>query len=267
MSPSSQHDARRATARVASDDASRSVLSFRSAGSSNAGPTSSSIPLATRLLNPPSCSGAPLPPIIPLSALSTEHISGDVRTLNDEIYDLVALALRGYITPWYYKLSPNDKEFLPEISVVIVAAIRALHQRLESADLDYLFLNDIPALIIQHYRDYRLAREKVDTSYASGGPQDSNARIALAHMFHNIQSHLAVTPDGQVDDTYLRQAVDHVLKSCLPMQDWASEMERSIIREVIVVSVLGSVIPRVSQPWFLHSLALSLLGNPQPVEV
>ena len=194
-------------------------------------------------------------------------MSNDVRKLNEEIYDIVALILRGYISPWYHKLSPNDKEFLPEISAVIVAAIRALHQRFESADLEYLFLDDIPTLIIQHYHDHRLAREKVNTSYASGVPQDSNSQTALAYMFHNIQSHLAVTPDGQVDDTYLRQAVDHVLKSCLPMHDWASEMERSIIREVVVAPVLGSVIPRVSQPWFLHSLALSLLGNPQPVEV
>jgi hypothetical protein len=83
-------------------------------------------------------------------------------------------------------------------------------------------------------------------------------------MFHNIQSHLAVKPDGQVEDMYLRQAVDHVLKSCLPPQDWASEIERSIIREVIVTPVLGGMIPRISQPWFLHSLALSLLGTLSP---
>jgi len=263
---SSRHNVRRPSARVASD-ASRSIYSSKSAGSfTSAGHISSSTPLARRLLNPPSSLGAPLPPIIPPSP-SPGRVSDDNRRLNEEIYDLIALALRGYVNTWYHKISPNDKEFLPEISVVIVAAIQGIHQRIESADLNCLFLNDIPALVIQHYHDYRLAREKLHTSYASGGPQESNAQSSLAHMFHNIQSHLAVEPDGQVDDTYLRQAVDHVLRSCLPPQDWASEMERSIIREIIVTLILGSVISRVSQPWFLHSLALSVLGEPKPVEV
>jgi hypothetical protein len=270
MSPaplSSRHDIRRSSARVASD-APRSILSARSAGSAtSAGPTSSATHLARRLLNPPSRLDAPLPPIILPPSPSTENLSDDVWKLNEEICDLIALVLRGYIASWYHKLSPNDKEFLPEISVVIITVIRGIHQRIQSADLGCLFLNDIPALVIQHYRDYRLAREKIHTSYASGTPQESDPQTALVHMFHNIQSHLAVKPDGQVEDMYLRQAVDHVLKSCLPPQDWASEIERSIIREVIVTPVLGGMIPRISQPWFLHSLALSLLGDPQPTEV
>lgn len=265
INPQERANPRRSGIRVASD-ASRSVFSSRSAGSfTSSSPPSSASPLAARLLNLPSKAGSPLPPIIPPT--KPEQLFDDFSRMNDEIYDLIALALRGYVSSWYHKLSPRDKEFVPEISTVVVAVIQALERRIQSADLDHLLLVDIPALITQHYNDYRLARAKVHTSYASGGPQDSDAHAALAHIFHNIQSHLAVSPDGAIDGTYLRQAVDHVFKSCLPPQDWGSDMERSIVREILVRPVLGSVIDKLSQPWFLHSIALSLLGSPRPVEV
>lgn len=263
LRPASRHPG----ARVASDT-SRSIFSSRSAGSfTSTGHASSSVPLSRRLLNHRSQVGAPLPPIISPQATHSEHASNDISRLNEELYDLIALALRGYVSSWYHKLSPHDKELIPEISTAAVAVIQNIDHRVKSADLHHLLLSDIPTLFTQHYRDYRLARAKLHTAYASGGPQDTDTHATLAHIFHNIQSHLAVGVDGEINDTYLRQAIDHVLKTCLPPRDWASEMERSIIREVIVRPVLGSVIPKLSQPWFLHSIALSLIGSPRPSEV
>lgn len=248
-------------------DAARSILSARSLESATSAGASISVPLARRTLNPPSRHGAPLPPIIPPLTTNTANPSNDIPRLNDEIYDLIALALRGYVSSWYQRLSPRDKEFVPEVSKVTVAVLRAVDERVRAADLDCLLLHDFSVLVSQHFRDYRLARSKVHTAYASGGSQDSDNHAALVHIFHNIQAHLAISPDGAIDDTYLRQAVDHVLKTCLPPQDWTSEMERSIVREIIVKPILGSVLPKLAEPWFLHSIALSLLGSPRPLEV
>ncbi|KAF8302597.1 hypothetical protein DL93DRAFT_2121871 [Clavulina sp. PMI_390] len=290
------------TVRVASD-ASRSVLSTRSAPSftstnatntyppSSYASSSTGVPLARRILNHPSRTGAPLPPALsPPPGNKDEHVANDISRLNDEIYDFIALALRGYVTPWYSRLTPRDREFIPEINKAVVAVVQELDRRVRRADLDRLLLVDLPILVTQHYEDFRLARSKLGTSYAAGAslslsassaeaqsqtkpssssslpPSAAAENPALAHIFHNIQSHLALNASGEIDDTYLRQAVDHVLKTCLPPQDWASEMERSIVREIIVKPVLGSVLNKLSQPWFLHSILLSLLGSPRASE-
>lgn len=249
-------------------EVSRSAFSTRSTGSGHsASHPASSQSLARRLLNPPSKTGAPLPPIIHVPATKDSDSSpNDISRLNDELYDFIALALRGYVNPWYTRLSPTDRELLPEISSAVVVVIQELDRRIRAADLHQVLLADLPALVTQHYSDFRLARTKLHSSYTSGHAQDSDPNVALAHIFHNIQSHLAVTPIGEVDDTYLRQAVDCVLKECLPPQDWGSEVERSIIREIIVRPVLGAAFSRLTQPWFLHSIFLALLGSPRPIE-
>ena len=228
------------------------------------------ISLARRTLNLPSNTNAPLPPLVspPLATPAAPIDLDEYARVNEELYDLIALALRAYVSSWYSRVSPLDKEFIPEVNVAIVAVVTELAKRIQAADLDYLILNDIPVLVAQHYRDYRLARSKLGTSYSSSGlSSDTNTKANLARVFHNIQSHLAVSPDGQIDDTYVRQAVDHILRTCLPPQDWASEMERSIVREIIVRPVLGSILPRLSEPWFLHMIALAILGNPSVSEV
>lgn len=232
----------------------RSSRSVKSAISGTSG-HNPGIPLARRLLQP-HLPSTPLPPIF---INQPEAYINDFPRLNEEIYDIIALALRAYVTPWWSKLAARDKEFVPEISLVIVHILQALEERITTADVPSLLCHDIPTLLVQHYKDYRAAASKLHTSYASDA--------SLPRMFHHMQSHLAVSETGQFNDTYLRQAVDHVLKSCLPQEDWDSEMERSIVREVIVRPILGNVLPKLAEPWFLHTIALSLLGAPRPLEV
>lgn len=121
-------------------------------------------------------------------------------------------------------------------------------------DLSPLVLRDLPNLLSQHYHDYRNAQLKLHTSYASGGA------ASLPQLFHHAQPHMAVSVDGTVDEAYIRQALDDVLKACLPVADFEADPERYIIREVLVKVVLGGVIPKLTQPWFIHQTILNLLG-------
>ncbi|CAL1696547.1 unnamed protein product [Somion occarium] len=75
-----------------------------------------------------------------------------------------------------------------------------------------------------------------------------------------MQPHMAVSAEGKVDETYIRQAVDYVLEECLPEEDYEPDPERYIIREIIVNVLLGSVVPRLTQPWFIHKTILDFLG-------
>ena len=205
--------------------------------------------LAKRLLFPHLSPDADVPPLLNSANLPPE--------LNAEIYDFIALSLRAFVTPWWTKISRFDKEFHVQINQVLTNVIRSLERRLSQTDLSPLVFRDLPILVTQHYEDYRLASAKLNSSYSIGRTP------SLPSLFHQFQPHVAVTADGSINEDYLRQLVDFILKACLPPEDYNPDAERYIIREVIL-KVLKDTIPRISQPWFIHKLALDLLGPSKP---
>ena len=229
---------------------SRSVQSITSSNAekksvTSTKPNSKPPSLPRRLLFPQLSPDLDLPPLLLSPSASPE--------LNAELYDFLAIALRAHVNPWWTKITRYDKEFLPQITHVLTSVFRTLETRLISTDFSPLVFRDLPTLLNQHYVDYRIAHSKLHTSYASGGAANT------AQLFHQMQPHMAVTPDGQVDEAYLRQAVDHILKAILPEEDYEPEAERYIIRE-IVVKILVGVVPRLTQPWFIHKTILDLMG-------
>ena len=198
-------------------------------------------PLAHRLLFPSLPPDAQLPPLVASPELSAE------------LYDLVALSLRAYVVPWWSKLSRYDKQFLPQITRILTTLIHHLDRRIHAAPIAPLLCAHVPAIITQHYIDYRNAHDKLGTSYATG------AAASLPRLFHQLQPHIAVSADGCLDPEYFRQLIDHILEVCLPPEDFQPEAERFIIREIILKVLLTDVIPKVSQPWFIQKSILDLL--------
>jgi uncharacterized protein (DUF2267 family) len=238
------------------------TTSVRSGGSKTSNiPANAS--LARRLLFPY------LPPSKPLPLLITGFTDGNalepngtipaLQTLNDELYDFLALSVRGFIFPWWMKITPRDREFPQDVTRIITCVLRQLEDRVMVADVPLLLANILPTLVKQHYADYHTASSKLGTSYVTGLPNDNDP---LAHIFHSLQPHMAISSEGKVDPNYIRQAVEHVMKSCLPPEDWDSETERSIIREIIVKIILENAFPRLSQGWFIQKNLLELIGSP-----
>ncbi|KIY45348.1 hypothetical protein FISHEDRAFT_29852, partial [Fistulina hepatica ATCC 64428] len=204
--------------------------------------------LAKRLLFPALPSNA-LPPL-----LSSPNAP---KELNDELYDFISLALRAYVSPWWHRISRFDKEFLPDITRILTFVVRTFEARLLSADYNVLLLRDIPLIVTQHYRDFRDASAKVGTIYGGAGA------LSLPQLFHQLQPHLAIAPTGELDAEYFRQTIDIVLKHCLPPEDYASEAERVIVREIMLKVVMQDVLPLVSEPWFIERTILNLLHFPE----
>lgn len=204
------------------------------------------VTLAKRLLFPNLPADADLPPLLLSPSVPPE--------LNKELYDFIAIALRAYVHPWWTKITRYDKEFLPAITRVLTAVIHTIEARLTRTDLSPLLLRDFPILLNQHVVDYRNASSKLHSSYAAGGV------AGLPQLFHQMQPHMALSVDGRVEEVYIRQVVDEVLRACLPPEDYDPESERYIVREIIVKVVLDGVIPRVTEPWFIHQSILNLLG-------
>lgn len=191
-------------------------------------------------------------PSPPPRLLATKNLPQD---LNTELYDFIALALRAYVSPWWSKISRYDKDLLPQITQILVVVVRSLELRLLAVDLPNLIFQDIPAIATQHYTDYRNAAAKTSTSYATGGA------ASLPALFAHLQPHMAISTEGVLDAEYYRQIVDHILKVCLPAEDYEPESERIIIREVLVKVLLEDVIPKISQPWFIYKMLLDALGD------
>jgi hypothetical protein len=215
---------------------------FTAQGHSNAS-------LTKRLLFPHLSPSEPIPPLLQTSSV--------YPSLDAELYDLIALALRAYINPWWTKISRYDKQLLVEITRALSSVLRVLETRVLAADFSPLVYQHLPILLTQHSVDYRTAARKLGSSYAAAGS------ASLPMLFHGQQQHVGVSIDGKVDEVYVRAAVDVVLKACLSPEDWDAEAERYLLRELVVKTVCVDVAPRITQPWFLHSTLLNLLG---PVE-
>ncbi|KAH9964432.1 PXA domain-containing protein [Russula dissimulans] len=208
--------------------------------------TAPGVSLSKRLLFPHLASSSPTPPLL--------QTSSTYPALDAELYDLIALALRAYINPWWIKITRYDKQLLVELTRILSSVLRALEARALATDLNPLVYHDLPTLLAQHCADYRIAARKLGSSYAAAGS------ASLPMLFHGQQQHVGVSVDGRIDEVYVRAAVDIVLKACLSPEDWDAEVERYLIREVIVKTVCVDLAPRITQPWFLHSTVLGLLG-------
>ncbi|KAH9049470.1 PXA domain-containing protein [Lactarius hengduanensis] len=211
------------------------------------GPDShSTTSLTKRLLFPHLDPSSPLPPLLQTSSV--------YPPLDAELYDLIALALRAYINPWWTRISRYDKQLLVEITRTLSSVFRALEARVLAADLSPLVYHRLPVLLTQHCVDYRTASRKLGSSYAAAGS------ASLPMLFHGQQQHVGVSADGKIDEVYVRAAIDVVLKVCLSPEDWDAEAERYLLREIVVKTICVDVAPRITQPWFLHSTLLNLLG-------
>ena len=217
--------------------------------------------LHRRLLFPGLPASSPVPPLLPDAS----------PALNTELYDFIALALRAYVHPWWSvtfqpredidegitvsrsKLTRYDRDFLPQITVVLTAVIRTLAIRLQAVDFASLLLSTLPLLIKQHYTDFRQARSKLGSAYAQGGA------YSLPTLFHASQAHIGIDVDGRIEPEYVRQVFELVLGTCLPVEDKESECERVIIREILTKVVAKDVAPMLSQPWFWHKIMLEQL--------
>ncbi len=206
--------------------------------------------LTKRLLFPHLDPSSPLPPLLQTSSV--------YPALDAELYDLIALALRAYINPWWSKISRYDKQLVVEITRTLSSVLRALEARVLAADLSPLIYHRLPVLLTQHCVDYRTAARKLGSSYAAAGS------ASLPMLFHGQQQHVGVSIDGKIDEVYVRAAVDVVLKACLSPEDWDAEAERYLLREIVVKTLCVDVAPRITQPWFLHSTLLNLLGPAEP---
>jgi hypothetical protein len=206
------------------------------------------LPFYSRLLYPPNYRPEPI-----LASPEYTHLS-------PYILHLVALACREHVQPWYGRLT-RDRTFFYHITLTITQVIRSLEARLASTDLTRLLAFDACRILTEHYADFNVASSK---QHSIPDPR------LLAHTFDSLQPHLAIHLDPSpplgsklpyVDPAYLDALADSVLRILLPPSQSRSDLERTIVRDLIVRVVLGSVFDKIARPWFIHRLIVNLLES------
>lgn len=205
--------------------------------------------LSAKLLHP----SAPRPRIL-------HSASHDV--LDPLLLQLIALVARAHILPWYSSLSRDpDRVFLGRVTRVLIHVIQALELRCAGVDGLELLLDSVE-LAARHWREWD------DTSMrAAEGGQTREER------WHTLQPHIALSLAGTrtpiISALYLRTLTEAVLALLLPAEDFRSDMERSIVRE-IVAGIVRGVLDRRLHPGELYALiarALEGLEAGKTVEV
>lgn len=67
-----------------------------------------------------------------------------------------------------------------------------------------------------------------------------------------------------VSPTYLRSLIESILQSSLPDRDWQPEVERYIIREIILNSILAPILYELTRPDVIYDRLIHLLQQPDP---
>ena len=108
------------------------------------------------------------------------------------------------------------------------------------------------------------SRSTAQTTASPRGNSDAATGFAsLPMLFHGQQQqHVGVSLDGKIDQVYIRAAVDVVLKACLSLSRGLGSGGRAIPDpRDDCQAVCVDLARRVTQPWFLHSAMLDLLGQ------
>lgn len=211
-------------------------------------PSSTSLPLHRRILYPP-----------PLQPLRILH-SASHSTLDPLLLDLIALICREYIQSWYSRISPDrDRLFVTHVAAILIHLVQALEVRLAHVDLVELVVLDLPALLDRHVADWDQAGVKAGTGHAHNYDQDNVFHLLQPHIAVSVVEGVAGPAQARVDPTYLRAMVDSLLRLLLPPEDYRAETERTIVREIVVSVIFGSLYGKVAQPWFLHSAVAKIL--------
>lgn len=94
----------------------------------------------------------------------------------------------------------------------------------------------------------------------AGGDLSQPISARYGQEYSNLDPYgISSTQSYEPSPEYLSVLADHFLRKHLPQQDYASDAERTMITEVLGNAVLGNVLRKCSEPWFIWRTGLHLI--------
>lgn len=204
--------------------------------------------------------------------------------LTGRIYSLIALAFRAYILSWLPRIT-RDRSLLPQIHSCLIAPLLVpifASLQAEPERLILFLLYDLPALLTRHWEVYWQARTAADQAlpYDHSDGDDTTSGIAgLDAIYHahlplrSVEPMAAasdadgpepgktVVPAGQyvVSPLWLGALVDTLMKRSLSPDEYAVDVERVVMRDILARTVLGGIARRIAEPAFWYALLLKFI--------
>ncbi|WVQ66405.1 uncharacterized protein L199_004585 [Kwoniella botswanensis] len=195
----------------------------------------------------------------------------EVELINERLYHLLALALRGYVLQWYTRFS-TDRSFPPSIHNQIIYPI--LHPILSDLYTDSgkdrlceLLLVDLPVILNLHIKTYHQAKSAQKYLPTHAG-LDVKGEHGMAEGYHNRLPLLSISKQEDTQEYGITSIYLSALSTSLinlyitPEGRQIPDVERLMIREILAKSILGSIIKRLCEGWFWYQIVLKLLGEP-----
>lgn len=141
-----------------------------------------------------------------------------------------------YVTAMWYDSLTDDSEFPNALRTILDGAFATLSKRAREVDLVSIALREIPDVLSQSLEAYRSARGEIgEEEFRKLNPEDADDVLACALRKQN-ELHPAVS--GEVESTRALRALAKVMASALLDDDFASPLTMSLVRELLVVSLL-----------------------------
>ncbi len=126
----------------------------------------------------------------------------------------------------------------------------------------------LPTILAHHVDLYHLAQARATSSLVQQ-PHDTadSPAAAVATAYHSLANHLGIVATSQPDrpyavsPVYLGILTRQLLKAHLPSKDAQSELEMSLMQDIIAKAVLENTLSKLAEPWFIWTVALMMLED------
>ncbi|OLL24949.1 PXA domain protein 1 [Neolecta irregularis DAH-3] len=163
------------------------------------------------------------------------------QKIDHELYVLISLILRDFVKKWYNEIT-HDDAIIGEIVSILAHVMRGLEERIRKVDLEAILLDDIPRILNTHILDYRTAASRFQYH-----------NLTLEEYFHHLQPHVAL--ESTESDLLYRTALSEgFLALLLPCEDFRSDCERLILREILGNIILGDALEKLAEPWMIWEI-------------
>ncbi|KAF2275829.1 uncharacterized protein EI97DRAFT_450650 [Westerdykella ornata] len=172
-----------------------------------------------------------------------------------QLYAIISVIIKEFVQTWYSKITP-DQVFVNEVMQIIAHCTRALEQRLRKVDLEALCFDEIPGLLEDHLKAFRIAQEQ------TSGPQSlvSDPRV----VYHALHPHPALSPvpsesipssvleQRENESVWRQMLVQGLLAVLLPTEDLENGCLRALVVEIFAEMILGNGISgKACEGWLL----------------
>ena len=169
----------------------------------------------------------------------------DAKEVQTAVEQIVALAVRDFVSSWYSPLAQDDSVIPNLVNEVVLGVVVEVARRLKHVDVSTLLVTRIVPFITTHINECRNAERLLKTNlkkYLDANERDRD----LAAFYFGGKLHHAINDS----DAYLRSLVEHVLPLVMPANDLSSPISRHISREIVLCHVLIPTLDMLIDPDF-----------------